>query len=106
MNLIETGDNEVNVDSDPDMRAHGVIGGVEESAKRKSRQISQLYLNPYRRSQLSVEYIRWLRHHLDMNSTMRHAAESLRMVTQPFERIELDTVLLYAQLAVCRTQGC
>ena len=57
---------------------------AEESAKRQSRQISPLYLNPFRRSQLSLKFIRWLRHHLDMNSTMRHAAESLRMVYATF----------------------
>lgn len=31
MNLIETGDHQVNADSDPDLCAHGVLGGAEES---------------------------------------------------------------------------
>ena len=57
---------------------------AEESAKRQIRKISPLYLNPFRRSQMSVKFIRWLKHHLDMNSTMRHAAESLQMVYAKF----------------------
>lgn len=31
MNLIETGDHQVNADRDPDLCAHGVLGGAEES---------------------------------------------------------------------------
>lgn len=57
---------------------------AKESAKRQGRQFSPLYLNPLRRSQLTLKFIRWLRHHLTMNSTMRHAAESLRLVYATF----------------------
>ena len=33
---------------------------AKESAKRQSRHFSPLYLNPFRRSQLSLKFIRWL----------------------------------------------
>jgi len=42
-------------------RAKQISHQAEESARRKSRQFSLLYLNPFRRSHLSLKFIRWLR---------------------------------------------
>ena len=51
-----------------------------EKCRENRTQISPLYLNPRKRSQFSLKFIRWLRYHLTSNSLFCHAIGSLRRV--------------------------
>ena len=53
-------------------------------AKEQGRSFAPMYLNPLKRSQLTLKFIRWLRHHIDANSTMQQAVDSLTRVYAVF----------------------
>jgi hypothetical protein len=53
---------------------------VIEKCKELGSNISPLYLNPYKRSQFSLKFIRWLGYHLGQNSLYEHAMLSLRRI--------------------------
>jgi hypothetical protein len=55
-----------------------------QRAAKNSRQFAPLYLNARRRSQLALKFIRWLRHHIQAQSTMLSAVASLRRVYAVF----------------------
>ena len=60
---------------------------ITESRQRcrnNGQQRSPLYENPAKRSQLTLKFIRWLRHHLRTNSLMIDAIRSLRQVYTMF----------------------
>jgi hypothetical protein len=57
---------------------------AQQSAKEQGRELSSLYLNPLKRSQLTLKFIRWLRHHLAADSPMQVAIVSLRQVYAMF----------------------
>ena len=50
------------------------------TAQRQGRRFAPMYLNPLKRSQLTLKFIRWLRYHLDANSSIQHAIDSLSRV--------------------------
>ena len=54
------------------------------TAKEQGRSFAPMYLNPLKRSQLTLKFIRWLRHHIDANSTMQQAVDSLTRVYAVF----------------------
>ena len=54
------------------------------TAKEQGRSFAPMYLNPLKRSQLTLKFIRWLRYHLDANSTMQQAVTSLSRVYAVF----------------------
>ena len=53
-------------------------------AKEQSRAFAPMYLNPLKRSQLTLKFIRWLRYHLNANSSMQRAIDSLARVYAVF----------------------
>ena len=57
---------------------------AQQSAKEQGRELSSLYLNPLKHSQLTLKFIRWLRHHLAADSPMQVAIVSLRQVYAMF----------------------
>jgi len=57
---------------------------AQENAGKYGREFAPIYLNPFKRSQLTLKFIRWLRHHIDANSSMRHARDSLNQVYAMF----------------------
>ena len=56
------------------------------AAKEHGRAFAPMYLNPLKRSQLTLKFIRWLRYHLDANSSMQRAIDSLSRVYAVFRR--------------------
>jgi hypothetical protein len=61
-------------------RAKKRCDAAMEKCREHGTQISPLYLNPRKRSQFSLKFIRWLRYHLTSNSLFCHAIRSLRRV--------------------------
>jgi hypothetical protein len=61
-------------------RAKTRCKAVIEKCKELGSNISPLYLNPYKRSQFSLKFIRWLGYHLGQNSLYEHAMLSLRRI--------------------------
>jgi hypothetical protein len=59
-------------------RAQKRCDAVRHKCQQLGTNISRLYLNPSKRSQFSVKFIRWLRYHLTINSLCCNALESLR----------------------------
>jgi hypothetical protein len=57
---------------------------AQQAAKDQGRELAYLYLNPLKRSQLTLKFIRWLRHHLAADSPFEHAIGSLRQVYAMF----------------------
>ena len=54
------------------------------TAKKYGRAFAPMYLNPLKRSQLTLKFIRWLRYHLQANSTIQQAVNSLTQVYAVF----------------------
>ncbi len=54
------------------------------TAKKQGRAFAPMYLNPLKRFQLTLKFIRWLRYHLDANSSMQRAIDSLSRVYAMF----------------------
>ena len=54
------------------------------AAKEQGRAFAPMYLNPLKRSQLTLKFIRWLRYHLSANSSMQQAIDSLSRVYAVF----------------------
>ena len=54
------------------------------TAKEQGRAFAPMYLNPLKRSQLTLKFIRWLRYHLSANSSMQQAIDSLSRVYAVF----------------------
>lgn len=55
-----------------------ILSEKEQSSDGSGR--SPLYYNPAKRSQLTLKFIRWLRHHLHGTTLLQTALQSLRMV--------------------------
>ena len=58
--------------------------GAIATAKRQGRAFAPMYLNPLKCSQLTLKFIRWLRYHLNANSSMQQAIDSLSRVYAVF----------------------
>ena len=54
------------------------------TAKEQGRAFAPMYLNPLKRSQLTLKFIRWLRYHLELNSSMQQAIDSLNRIYAMF----------------------
>jgi len=54
------------------------------TAQEHGRAFAPMYLNPLKRSQLTLKFIRWLRYHLKANSSMQRAIDSLSRVYAVF----------------------
>ena len=57
---------------------------IEEGLENTGKVRSPLYANPFKRSQLCLKFIRWLRHHLRFDEPITAAIESLRRVYARF----------------------
>ena len=60
------------------------LARLEMSLKDAKRLRSPLYANPFKRSQLCLKFIRWLRHHLCYDEPLDEAIDSLRVVYARF----------------------
>ncbi|MDQ8207239.1 hypothetical protein QEH52_06955, partial [Coraliomargarita sp. SDUM461003] len=58
---------------------------ARQECKQQNRPYSPLlFSNPRRRSQLTLKFIRWLRHHLRVGSFISQALQSLRQIYAAF----------------------
>ena len=57
---------------------------IETNLKQTRKVRSPLYANPFKRSQLCLKFIRWLRHHLRYDEPLEEAIDSLRIVYAVF----------------------
>lgn len=57
---------------------------AQRSENDQGRELDSFYLNPLKRSQLTLKFIRCLRHHLAADSPMQVAISSLRQVYAMF----------------------
>ena len=57
---------------------------AEQNAKAHGRIFAPMYFNPFKRSQLSLKFIRWLRYHIHANSSIGQATDSLSHVYATF----------------------
>ena len=57
---------------------------IEQSLVETGRSRSALYHNPFKRTQLCLKFIRWLRHHLCYDEPLEQAIACLRMVYLKF----------------------
>jgi len=53
---------------------------AEQTAQASGRLFAPIYLNPFKRSQLTLKFIRWLRYHIQTESSMNYAIRSLQRV--------------------------
>ena len=57
---------------------------IETNLKQTRKVRSPLYANPFKRSELCLKFIRWLRHHLRYDEPLEEAIDSLRIVYAVF----------------------
>lgn len=55
-----------------------------QRAQSFGRQFAPIYLNPFKRSQLTLKFIRWLRYHIQAQSSIKTATSSLSRVYAMF----------------------
>ena len=83
--MEQTLNSDHNVRNDKEtVRSKKRIQAAITTAKEQSRTFAPMYLNPSKRSQLTLKFIRWLRYHLNANSTIQQAVDSLTRVYAVF----------------------
>lgn len=60
------------------------LGRLEAELKTPNKARSPLYWNRFKRSQLCLKFIRWLRHHIRYDEPLKEAIASLRVVYESF----------------------